>query len=146
MLVPEGKTDWCAVLGGYCPPETLVQLIQESLRESAPKLPEDSLDFDPDSGILFDEDWSDTWGEARRKRLRRIGKAGERCAFRAVVDYFIRLGFTLETEDGGLARLSLGECKDEIRRPDTEEFRQPGWDIEVKIQREQGEHFYYLEV
>ena len=127
--------------------ETLVRLIQGGLRESVPKLPEDSLDFDPDSGILFDEDWSDTWGEARQERLRRIGEAGERCAFRAIVDYFIRLGFALETEDGGLVRLSLGERKAEVRRPDTEEFHQPGWNIEVKIlQGEQEEQCYYLEV
>lgn len=133
-------------LAGTEDPETLAQLIQGGLRENAPKFPEDILDFDPDSGLLFDEDWSETRGEARRERLRRIGEAGERCAFRAVTDHFLGLGYVLEVEDGGLACLSLGEHKVEIRRPDTEDFHQPGWDIEVKVQREQEEQRYYLEV
>lgn len=133
-------------LAGTENPETLAGLIQNGLRENASRLPEDLPDFDPESGIFFGEDWGDTRGEARRERLRRIGEAGERCAFRAVADYFTSQGFAVESEDGGLARLFLGTTKVTVHLADTEEFRQPGWDIEVKIQGEQEEQCYYLEV
>lgn len=86
--------------------------------------------FSPDSGVLFDGDWSNTWAEARR----RISETGERCALWAVADYFMEQGYALETASGGLVRLLWGERKSEICCLDTEDFRHPGWDIKVKIQ------------
>lgn len=132
-------------LAGTEDPEMLAGLIRNGLRENASRLPEDLPDFDPESGIFFGEDWSDTQGEARRERLRRIGEAGERCAFQALADHFANRGFAMELEDGGLAQFSGEDTRVTIRRADTEEYRQPGWDIEVKIQREQ-EECYYLEI
>lgn len=133
-------------LAGTEDPETLAGLIQNGLRENASRLPEDLPNFDPESGLFFGEDWGDTRGEARRERLRRIGEAGERCAFQAVADYFTNQGFAMEAEDGGLARFSSGETKVTIHRADTEEFHQPGWDIEVTLRDGQGEQVFYLEI
>lgn len=133
-------------LAGTEDPEALTCLIQKGLREDAPKVLENLPDFDPESGMFFDEDWDDTLGEDRRERLRRIGEAGERCAFRAVVDYFSGQGFAVKSEDGGTALLSRGNTRIAVCRPDTEEFRQPGWDIEVKMWDGQEERSYYLEI
>lgn len=125
-------------LAGTEDPEMLAGLIQSGLGKNASTLPEDLPDFDPESGIFFGEDWSDTRGEARQERLRRIGEAGERCAFQAVADYFTGRGFAVESEEGGLVRLSREDTRVTIHRADTEEFRQPGWDIEVTLGDGQG--------
>ena len=133
-------------LAGTDDPEMLVRLIQDRMRENIPQVPEDFLEFDPESGIIFGEDWDNTRGTERQERLRRIGKAGEICAFRAVIGHFIEQGFAVESEDAGNAVLIQGETMVTLSHPDTEEFHQAGWDIEVKIQNEQETSSYYLEV
>ena len=45
-----------------------------------------------ESGIIFGEDWDGTRGKERQERLRRIGEAGELCAFRAVIGHFTEQG------------------------------------------------------
>ena len=85
-------------------------------------------------------------GRGPGERLRRIGEAGEYCAFRAVVDYFTGRGFALESEGGGFALLSRGDIKAKVYRADTGEFHQPGWDIEVTLWNEQEKETFYLEV
>lgn len=133
-------------LAGTEDPEALAGLIQNGLRERVPEMTENAPEFDPESGIFFDEDWNDTWDEDRRERLRRIGEAGEYCAFRAVVDYFTGRGFALESEGGGFALLSRGDIKAKVYRADAGEFHQPGWDIEVTLWNEQEKETFYLEV
>lgn len=136
-------------LAGMEDPETLATLIQNGLRETAPAVAEDFLDFDPDSGLFFDEDWDGILGEDRRERLWRIGTAGERRAFRAVVNYLAEQGFAVESDDGVSAILWRGETRAAVHRSDTEEFHQPGWDIEVRLWNEQNgqeARSYYIEV
>lgn len=133
-------------LAGTEDPGELACLIQNGMREPPMVLPEDLPAFDPESGLLFDEDWGDLGGEARAERLRRIGNAGERCAFQAVVEHLTAQGFSLESDTGGFARLTRGETLATVHRPDTTAFRQPGWDIEVKLQDGQETRTYCLEV
>ena len=133
-------------LAGTDDPEELERLIRDGRRESSTEDQESFPVFDPESGLFFGEDWSGMGDEDRRERLRRIGEAGERCVFRAAVDYFTEQGFAIESEDAGTALLSRGEAKVTVRRPDTEDFHQAGWDIEVAIQNEQETSGYYLEV
>ena len=133
-------------IAGTDDPEALFSLVQDGLRQSTSALPEDFPDYDPESGMIFGEDWGDMQPEKRKERLRRVGSAGERCAFRAVVDHYLARGYELESENAGIAALSRGEVKVTVYRPDTEDFHQAGWDIEVKIRNGQETRNYYLEV
>lgn len=134
------------ILAGTEDPDALFQLIREGAQRY--DAPERDWDFDPESGAFFDEDWRGLDDESRDERLRRIGEAGERCAFQAVVDHFTGQGFLVEGEDGQTVSLSQedGGRRVTIFRPDTAYYRQPGWDISVRLQGETEETDYYLEV
>lgn len=137
-------------LAGTEDPETLIQLVQKRAESVPPSEPFEY--YDPESGLLMDEDWTGLDNEAKSDRLRRIGEAGERCAFRAVVDYFVRQGFEAERDDGSIAELGSGDGKQRVTvcRPDTEDFKQPGWDISIRIGDKSGGLLtmtdYFLEV
>lgn len=132
-------------LAGTDDPEELERLILDGRREGVVEN-SGGLGFDPESGLFFGEDWSGMGDEERQERLWRIGEAGERCAFRAAADYFTEQGFAMESEDAGSVRLSRGETKVTVFHPDTEDFHQAGWDIEITIQNGQETRGYYLEV
>ncbi|MBD5083779.1 MAG: hypothetical protein HDT33_01600 [Clostridiales bacterium] len=133
-------------LAGTEDPERLIQLVQEQALSVQP--PELFENFDPDSGILLDEDWIGLDNETRNDRLRRIGEAGERCAYQAVVDYFAGQGLQVEMNDGSNAILKneLSGRQVTVCRPDTEDFKQPGWDIFLQIQDGLETASYFLEV
>lgn len=88
----------------------------------------------------MDEDWAGLDNEAKSDRLCQIDEAGERCAFRTVADYFVRQGLAVERDDGSIAELGIEDGKQRVTvcRPDTEDFKQPGWDISVQIRDGRG--------
>lgn len=133
-------------LAGTDDSETLIQLIQE--RTQGAGLPAPWEDFDPDSGILMDGDWDGLDDGARGERLRRIGEAGERCAFRAVVNHFVHDGLILTADDGASAHLrdDAGKRQVAVCRADAGNFKQPGWDISIRLQENMESAAYYLEV
>ncbi len=104
--------------------------------------------FDLNSGMWLGE-WGGLSDEERQERLRRIGAAGERCAFRAVVESLVRQGCAVQRQEGDRAAVLTspdGTGQTVVERPDTEDYHQAGWDIRVTTTTEAKNYSYYLEV
>lgn len=134
-------------LAGTDDPEELERIVQEG--KTSKQSPDGRDGFDPDSGMWLDGDWNGLGEEERRERLRRIGMAGERCAFRAVVESLTGQGYTVnKLAEDRTAELAApdGSGQAVVERPDTEDYHQAGWDIRVTVTAERESQCYYLEV
>lgn len=134
-------------LAGTDDPEELERIVREG--KTSKQAPNGQDGFDPDSGMWLDGGWDDLGDEERRERLRRIGEAGERCAFRAVVESLTGQGYTVKKlVENCAAELTApdGTGLAVVEHPDTEHYKQAGWDIRVIVATEAESHSYYLEV
>lgn len=132
-------------LAGTDDPEELEHLIRDKKEAPSPQ----GGSFDPDSGIWLDGDWLDMDKDDRDERLRRIGAAGERCAFRAAVEALIQRGYTMKHLEEDRAAIFItpdGVGRATVERPDTEDYHQAGWDIQIIVTAEHESHCYFLEV
>lgn len=135
-------------LAGTDDPEELERLLRADKARTERREDQDGI-FDPDSGIWLDGDWNGMGEDERDERLRRIGTAGERHAFRAAVESMVRQGYAVERlEEDRTAVLNApdGAGQAVVERPDTEHYHQAGWDIRVTMTTEEENHSYYLEV
>lgn len=105
--------------------------------------------FDAGSGMWLDGDWLDMDENDRDERLRRIGTAGEKCAFRAVVEHLSGCGYTVTEQEGDhIAVLTAADGGGQavVERPDTADYHQSGWDIRVALTEGEETRIFYLEV
>ena len=134
-------------LAGTDDAEELERLLRED-RARTEKQEDQGDVFDLDSGMWLG-DWGGLSEAERRERLRRIGTAGERCAFRAVVESLVRQGYAVQRQGGDCAAVLTspdGTGRVVVERPDTENYHQAGWDIRVTMTTEGKDCSYYLEV
>lgn len=134
-------------LAGTDDPEELTKILLKKMQSENPPQIIGPAGYDPDSGLYFDGGWDGLDETERGERLRRIGEGGERCAFRAIADYFAGQGYHMEREDGLCIEMADGNGGHvTILRPDTAERRQPGWDIAVKTEAHGAAREYFMEV
>lgn len=132
-------------LAGTDDPEELEHLIRDKKEAPSPQ----GGSFDPDSGMWLDGAWLDMDEDDRDERLRRIGTAGERCAFRAAVETLTQQGYTLKQLEEDRAAVFItpdGTGRAVVEYPDTENYHQAGWDIRITVTTGLEDHSYYLEV
>lgn len=102
--------------------------------------------YDSETGMYLDSDWINMDDAIRKERMRRIGTGGERCIFRMLGEHFTSQGFSVQSRTDHLAvyeNVDSGE-RVTVHYPDTEEYKQSGWDISVRFERSDGTQMDYL--
>ncbi len=105
------------------------------------------LYYDPDSDVYFGDD---LYG-CDNDFLREIGTAGEKYAYREIRDLLTDMGYISEEANENICRMHMmdGDKKTELELiyADHDDYHQPGYDIMVKMQPENGnEMIHYFEV
>lgn len=85
-------------------------------------------------------------GEEKEDYIRRVGTTGEKIAFQTLVKSYMDLNYEVISESPTTCNLKLGEITVEIHAPDTDTYKQSGWDISVLTTENNQESKRYYEV